>query len=175
VAFQFAYERLALRLDLRLRGGVDHIIVVGGDFFVQPVGRMGEKISVLMHRTALSWRVAPERGKSFFEARRAIDDDEFWRFQAAVNQISRSVRQAASLSPPMFLTFEGQPDDRLVLRERAFQASQSPFTLRQTRLTVSLCQRRSKTGPLGRSKTRPVWGGQKARMCRVPGGDGQVS
>jgi transposase-like protein len=24
--------------NLRLRGGVDHIIVVGGDFFVQPVG-----------------------------------------------------------------------------------------------------------------------------------------
>jgi hypothetical protein len=48
---------------------------------------MGEKISVLMHRTALDWHVAPERGKSFFEARRAIDDDEFWRLQAAVNQI----------------------------------------------------------------------------------------
>jgi len=38
-AFQppFADERLALRLDLRLRAGVDHIVVIGGDFLVQPV------------------------------------------------------------------------------------------------------------------------------------------
>jgi hypothetical protein len=28
---------------------VDHIVVIGGDFLVQPVGRMGEKITVLMH------------------------------------------------------------------------------------------------------------------------------
>jgi len=35
------------------------------------------------------------------------------------------------------------------------------------------CQRRSKTGPLGRSKSRPVWV-WKFAMCRVrPGGDGQ--
>jgi hypothetical protein len=69
VAFQpsFADERLALRLDLRLRGAVDHIIVIGGDFFVQPVGYMREKISVL-HRTALDWHVAPERGKSISSA-----------------------------------------------------------------------------------------------------------
>src|SRR5271166_5059517 len=77
-AFQppFADERLALRRDLRLRVGVDHIVVIGGDFLVQPVGRVGEKIAMLVHRAALDWHVAPERGKSFLEALRAIDDDE---------------------------------------------------------------------------------------------------
>jgi hypothetical protein len=34
-----------------------------------------------MHRAALDRDVAPERGKSFLEAGRAIDNDEFRRLQ----------------------------------------------------------------------------------------------
>src|SRR6202043_2595166 len=53
----------------------------------QPVGRMGEKITVLMHRAALDQHVAPERGKSFLEAGCAIDNDEFRRLQTSIDQI----------------------------------------------------------------------------------------
>src|SRR4030088_1545729 len=91
-------------------------------------------------------------------------------FKPRLTRSSRSVRQAASLSPPMFLTASSTfwpscltpratrseidvdflssltrttvPSriNRMIgssVRERAFQASQSPLTLRQTRLTVS--------------------------------------
>src|ERR1700730_3700611 len=91
-------------------------------------------------------------------------------FRPRLTRLSRSARQAASLSPPMFLTANrtfwpscrtpsatrSEIDvaflssrtrttvpSRMSLmigssfKERAFQSSQSPFTLRQTRLTVS--------------------------------------
>src|SRR3984893_8822004 len=91
-------------------------------------------------------------------------------FRPRLTRLSRSARQAASLSPPMFLTANrtfcpscrtpsatrSEIDvaflssrtrttvpSRMSLmigssfKERAFQLSQSPFTLRQTRLTVS--------------------------------------
>ena len=77
----FADERLALRLDLPLRAGVDHIVVIGGNFFMQPVRRMSEKIAMFMHRTAWDRHVAPERGKSFLEAGRAIDNDKLRHLQ----------------------------------------------------------------------------------------------
>ena len=38
----FADERLALRLDLLLGFGVDHILVVVGNFLVLSLGRMGQ-------------------------------------------------------------------------------------------------------------------------------------
>jgi hypothetical protein len=37
---------------------------------------MGQKIAILVHGAALDRHVAPERGKSFLEAGRAIDNDE---------------------------------------------------------------------------------------------------
>jgi hypothetical protein len=46
---------------------------------MQPVRRMGEKISVLVHCAALDRHVAPEPGKCFLEALRAVDYDEFRR------------------------------------------------------------------------------------------------
>jgi hypothetical protein len=48
---------------------------------------MGEKITVLMNRAALDQHAAPERGKSFIETRRAIDNDEFGRLQAPIDEI----------------------------------------------------------------------------------------
>jgi hypothetical protein len=91
---------------------------------------MGEKISVFMHRTALDRHVAPERGKSFFEARRAIDDDEFWRLQAAVNQI-----------------IEERPPGGFALSARSRE---------RNRLTRSRVSTAEKKPPVGRSKIRPV-------------------
>gem|GEM_PF-4438239 len=101
---------------------------------MQPVGRMGEKITVLMHRAALDQHVAPERGKSFLEAGCAIDNDEFRRLQTSIDQIIEaflSSRTRTTVPSRMSLMIGSS------FKERAFQSSQSPFTLRQTRLTVS--------------------------------------
>ena len=43
-----ADESLALRLDLLLRADVDHILVIGGKFVMQPIGSMSEKVAMLM-------------------------------------------------------------------------------------------------------------------------------
>ena len=53
---------------------------------MQPVGRMRKKIA-LATSSSDGPHVAPERGKSFLKAGRSIDDDEFWRLQAAIDQI----------------------------------------------------------------------------------------
>ena len=45
--------------------GIDHVVVIGGDFLVQPVGRMRKEIAMLVHGAALDRHVAPERGQSF--------------------------------------------------------------------------------------------------------------
>ena len=72
-----ANERLALRLNLLLRADVDHILVIGGKFVMQPIGSMSEKVAMLMHRAALNRDVGPQCGKGFLEAGRAVDDGEF--------------------------------------------------------------------------------------------------
>ena len=64
----FADERLAPGFDLRLRLGVDHIFVVVRDFLVQPLGRMGEEIAMLVHRATLDRHVGPQRRQRLFEA-----------------------------------------------------------------------------------------------------------
>ena len=120
---------------------------------------------MLVHRAALDRHVAPERGKGFLETSRAIDNDEFRRLQAAIDEIVEE-RPPSRLALPAHSTFWPScrtPSARrseidvafLSSRTRtavpsrmsrmigspasdlAFQASQSPFTLRQTRLTVS--------------------------------------
>ena len=83
----FADERLSSRFDLLLRRGIDHVFVVVRDFLVQPLGRMGEQIAVLVHRAALDRHVGPQRRQRLFEARRAVDDDEFRRLQSAPDEI----------------------------------------------------------------------------------------
>jgi hypothetical protein len=78
----FAAESLALGRDLLLRAGGDHILVIGKDFRVQPLRRRGEKIAMLVHGAALNQNIAPERGKGFLAAGRAIDDGAFRRLQS---------------------------------------------------------------------------------------------
>jgi hypothetical protein len=52
-------------------------------------------------------------------------------------------------------------------------ADYGTHSMRRTKASLIYCQRRSKTRPLGRSKSRSVWV-WKFAMCRVrPGGDGQ--
>jgi len=45
----FADEGLSPRLDLLLRLGVNHVGVIGRDFLVQPIWRVGEKVAVLVN------------------------------------------------------------------------------------------------------------------------------
>ena len=49
----FAEEGAAALLDLGGRGGVDHVVIVGRDLLVQPLGRMGQQVAVLVHGAAL--------------------------------------------------------------------------------------------------------------------------
>src|ERR1700730_6654941 len=83
----FADEDLSLRLDLLLCVCVDHILVVGGDFLMQPVGGMSKEVAMFMHGATLNWNVAPERGERLLETRGAVDNDEFWRLQSAFDEI----------------------------------------------------------------------------------------
>ena len=43
-----AQELLAPLLDLLRRVGVDHVVVVGRDLFMQPLGRVGEQVAMLV-------------------------------------------------------------------------------------------------------------------------------
>jgi hypothetical protein len=95
-------------LDLRRRGGVDHVGIVGRDLFAQPFGRVGQLVSVLMDRAALGRYVAPEGSQRLLELGRTT----------VPFSIKGMIASSAS--------------------GRAFQASQSAFTFRRTRLTVSL-------------------------------------
>src|SRR6202011_3780545 len=48
---------------------------------------MGEKISVLVNRAALHRHSVPDRGNGLVEPRRAVDDEEFWALQPALDEI----------------------------------------------------------------------------------------
>src|SRR6202023_2601244 len=74
-------------LDLWLRAGIDHILVIGGKLVMQPIGSMSEKIAMFMHGAALDSDIGPQCCKRLLEAGRAVDDDKFRRFQAALDEI----------------------------------------------------------------------------------------
>ena len=71
---------------------------------MQPVGSMSQQVAVLVHRAALDRHVGPERGERLLEPRRAVDDDQLRRPQAARDEIVEERPPGGSLSPPMFLT-----------------------------------------------------------------------
>jgi hypothetical protein len=56
----FVDERLALGFYLAARFGIDHILVVVGDFLLQPFRRMGQQIAVLVHGAALDRNIGPQ-------------------------------------------------------------------------------------------------------------------
>ena len=57
----FSQEGFALGLDVFGCGGIDHVVVIGRDLLMQPVGRMGEQVAMLVYGAALDRRVGPER------------------------------------------------------------------------------------------------------------------
>src|SRR5438132_5611289 len=128
---------------------------------------MGKKIAMFVNRAALDQNIRPKRGQRPLKAGSAIDDDELRRFQAAVDEIieerppgglalstARRTYWPSCLTPRAmsseinvdFLSSRTRTTvpsriNRMLgssAKERAFQASQSLFTLRQTLLTVSL-------------------------------------
>jgi hypothetical protein len=153
---------------------------------------MSEKVAVLMNRASLGMSLQSAAGPSRALARHR--QGKFRRLQPRLAGSSRNIRQAAALSPPMFLTAnrtfwpfcltpratskENEVDflspsriKRMIgspARDRLFQTSQSPFTLRQTRLTVSLPRRR---------RTRPRAPGGPAAFGpgKIGAGDQRVS
>src|SRR5215204_4246121 len=82
-----ADEGLAARLDLRGRGRVDYVGVIGGDLLVQALGRMREQVPVLVNRASLHRNAVPHGGDRVLEPRRAIDDEELRPAQATADEI----------------------------------------------------------------------------------------
>ena len=73
--------------NLLTRGGVDHVGVIGGDLIMQALGRMREKVSVLVDRAALDRHAVPDGGNRLVEPRCAVDNEELRRSQAALDEI----------------------------------------------------------------------------------------
>ena len=73
---------------------------------MQPLRCMCQQVTMLVHRTALDRNVRPERRQGRVEAGTAIDDDQFRRLQAPLDEIveQRPPGRFASLSPPIFFT-----------------------------------------------------------------------
>src|SRR5262249_30033675 len=101
----FADEGFAARLDLLARLGVDHVVVVGTDFLMQPLGRMRQQIAMLVNCAALHRDVAPHRAASALSSPvppSMISNSG--RRRPRLTRSSSTVRQAAALSLPMSLT-----------------------------------------------------------------------
>jgi hypothetical protein len=98
-------EGFALRLDLLLRGGVDHTLVIRRYFLVQPVRRMGQKVAMPVNRAALDQNLRPRPGQCLLTAWSPIGDDELCvlkpRLRSPVsirsNQLSKSFSSATSV------------------------------------------------------------------------------
>src|ERR1700751_6033653 len=63
----FAQKSPAPVLDLDGGSGVNHVVVVRRDLVVQPLGRVGEQVAVLMDGAALGRHIAPERGQRLLQ------------------------------------------------------------------------------------------------------------
>src|SRR2546423_8325098 len=68
-------------------GRIDHVSVVGANLVVQSLGGVGEQVPVLVNRAALDWHALPHRGQCILEPGRAINDEECWSPQSALEEI----------------------------------------------------------------------------------------
>ena len=83
----FADESFAARFDLLTRRRIDHVGVVGGDLVVQALGRVREEIAMLVNRAPLDRHTVPDGGNRLLEPRRAVDEEELGRSEAARDEI----------------------------------------------------------------------------------------
>ena len=72
----FADEGLATRCDFLGRGRIDHVGIVGTDLLMQTLGRVREKVAMLVNGTALHRHAIPDGGDRLLQSRRAIDDEK---------------------------------------------------------------------------------------------------
>src|SRR5438105_10592787 len=82
----FAKEGAAALFDLGWRGGVNHVVVVGRDLVVQPRGRVGQQVAMLVDGAALGRHIAPQRGQRLLQPSPAIDNQELRRAQPALDK-----------------------------------------------------------------------------------------
>src|ERR1700730_13097255 len=75
------------RAAIRRGGGVDHVVVIGRDLLMQPLGRVGEQVAVLVDRAALGRHVAPERGQRLLQPAPTVNNEELWLAQPALDEI----------------------------------------------------------------------------------------
>src|SRR6516162_111611 len=83
----FADEGSPALLDLRGRGSVDHVGIVGRNLLMQPLRYMGEQVAVLVDGAALGRYVAPEGGQRLLQSGATVDNQERWLAQAALHEI----------------------------------------------------------------------------------------
>src|SRR5205823_10384334 len=57
------------------------------DLLVQPLGRVGEQVAVLVDRAALGRHVAPEHSQRLLQPAPAVDNQELWLAQPAPDEI----------------------------------------------------------------------------------------
>src|ERR1700760_3277318 len=82
-----ADEGFAAHFDLFARCRVDHIFIVGADLFMQALGSVREKITVLMHGAPLHRHAIPNGGNRALKPRAAINDEELGPPQAALDEV----------------------------------------------------------------------------------------
>src|SRR5436190_24206888 len=83
----FAEEGTSALPDFRSLGGVDHVVVIGRDLLMQPLRRVGEQVAMLVDRAALGRHVAPERSQRLLQPAAAVNNQELWLAQAALDEI----------------------------------------------------------------------------------------
>ena len=96
----FAEEDPVPFLDLDGGSGVDHVVVVGRDLVVQPPGRVGQQVAVLMDGAALGRHIAPERGQRLLQPRPAVDNQDLRLAQPALDEVVKDgAPSLAGLAP----------------------------------------------------------------------------
>jgi hypothetical protein len=81
---------------------------------MQPLGRVGEQVAVLVNRAALGRHVAPERGQRLLQPAPTVNNQELWLAQPALDEI---VEDGAPSLPTLFKTYAAElvglsPDGR---------------------------------------------------------------
>src|SRR5947207_10801290 len=82
-----AQEGLAASGDLRGRGSVDHVGVIGGDLVVQALGRVRQQVAMLVHGTSLHRHSLPDRGDGLLQPRRPVNDEELGPPQPTLDEV----------------------------------------------------------------------------------------
>src|SRR5437763_13748188 len=103
---------------------------------MQPRGRVSKQVAVLVYRAALGRHVAPEGGQRLLQPGAAVDNQELWLAQPALDEIVENERHAWLVSPPMFLTANRTfwPSSRTPRTTRS--AIEVAFRSSRTRTTV---------------------------------------